>query len=508
MKYIKLLFSHLFIVTLAIILQIGVIIVLLERLNEYYAAVQVVLTVLSIVIAVNLINRNMNPDYKIPWLFLVLAIPLFGIVLYLMFSKNYLTIRQQKKLKLIRKKNEKNITVSKEEDEVNKKELKEYYGQNKFIENSSNSKAYKDTETKYFKSGEEFFLDLISELKLAKDFIFMEYFIIEEGKMFNTILDILKEKVQEGVDVRLIYDDVGCASKVKINYAKTLQSYGIKCYVFNPFIPVVSGMHNNRDHRKITVIDGKVGYTGGINLADEYINEISPFGHWKDSSIKLIGKGVNGLTLMFLNNYEFITKENDDYKKYLEIEHKTYENQGYVHPFGDGPRPIDDEQIGENVYINILNNAKDYVYITTPYLIIDFNLINALRNAALRGVDVRIITPHIPDKKIVLNLTRSYYKELLNAGIKIYEYEPGFIHAKNFISDDKVGVVGTINLDYRSLVHHYECGVFMVNTPSILDIKEDFINTQNESIEIPKDFKLNIFISLLNYILKFFTPLL
>lgn len=508
MKYIKLLFSHLFIVTLAIFLQIGVIIVLLERLNEYYAAVQVVLTILSIIISINLINRNMNPDYKIPWLILVLAAPLFGIVLYLMFSKNYLTIRQQKKLKTIRKKNEKYIEVSKEEDGRNKLELNEFYGQNKFIENTSNSKAYANTETKYFKTGEEFFDDLLSELKLAKEFIFMEYFIIEEGKMFNTILDILKEKVQEGVDVRLIYDDVGCASKVRLNYANTLQRYGIKCFVFNPFIPIISGMHNNRDHRKITVIDGRVGYTGGINLADEYINEVNPFGNWKDSSIKLIGEGVNGLTLMFLNTYEFITESNDDYSLYLEKKHLVFENQGYVHPFGDGPRPIDNEQIGENVYINILNNAKDYVYITTPYLIIDYNLMNALRNAALRGVDVRIITPHIPDKKMVLNLTRSHYKELLNVGIKIYEYEPGFIHAKNFISDDKVGVVGTINLDYRSLVHHYECGVFMVNNPSILDIKEDFINTINESIEITKDFKLNVFVSLLNYVLKFFAPLL
>ena len=508
MKYIKLLFSHLFIVTLSIILQIMVIIVLLERLNEYYAIVQVILSIFAIIISFNLINRNMNPDYKIPWLVLVLSLPLVGIVLYLMFSKNYLTIRQQKRLKEIRKKNEKYIKVNKKEDEENKLKLKEYYGQNKYIENTSNTKAYKDSKVIYFKSGEEFFFDLINELKKAKKFIFMEYFIIEEGKMFNTILDILKEKVNEGLDVRLIYDDVGCASKININYYKKLQNYGIKCYPFNPFVPIISGMHNNRDHRKITVIDGNIGYTGGINLADEYINEVKPFGTWKDSSVKLMGEAVKGLTLMFLNNYEFITKSNDDYKDYLEVNFTKYENEGYIHPFGDGPRPIDNEQIGENVYINILNNAKDYVYITTPYLIIDYNLMNALRNASLRGVDVRIITPHIPDKKIVLNLTRSYYKELLNTNIKIYEYKEGFIHAKNFISDDKVGVVGTINLDYRSLVHHYECGVFMVDNPSILDIKEDFLNTINESIEIPKDFKLNVFISLLNYILKFFTPLL
>lgn len=508
MKYLKFLFSRFVIVALSIILQAVIIIIILERLNEYYVYLQIFLTIISVLIAFNILNRNMNPDFKIPWLMLVLGLPIIGIVLYFFFSKNYLTIKQQKRTKELHKKSEKYTFVSEEEDKNNKEALKDYYGQNKYIENSSRTKCYKNTKLTYFKIGEDFFEDLVKELKNAKKFIFMEYFIIEKGEMFNTIIEILKEKVKAGVDVRLLYDDVGSASKVRIGYYKKLQKYGIKCYTFSPFIPVISGIHNNRDHRKITVIDGVIGYTGGINLADEYINKVHPYGVWKDSSVKLEGEGVKDLTLLFLNIYNHIAGVNDNFEDYLEIDCPVYENEGYVHVFGDGPRPSDTELIGENVYINILNNAKDYVYITTPYLIIDYNFVNAFRNAALRGVDVRIITPHIPDKKIIFNLTRSYYEELMEVGVKIYEYQPGFIHAKNFICDDIVGVVGTINLDYRSLVHHYECAAWIYNSPILKDIKEDFLNTQSESIEIPQNFKLKWYVKIINYVFKFFTPLL
>ena len=508
MRIIKFLFSHFVIVALSIILQIGVIILILEKLNEFYIYINIFLTLTAVLFAFGILNRKMNPDHKIPWLMLILGVPLIGIVLYFFFSKNYITNRQQKKIKEIRIKNKKYMEVSQKEDEDNKNILLNYYGQNKYIENTSFKKINKNTKVSYFSTGELFFEDLLKELKNAKKFIFMEYFIIQEGEMFNSILEILKEKVNEGVDVRLIYDGVGSASKVKIKYYKKLEKLGIKCYVFNPFKPIISGIHNNRDHRKITIIDGIIGYTGGINLADEYINKVHPFGIWKDSSVKLEGEGVKNLTLMFLNTYELTSNINEDYDKYLNIEYPIYDNEGMVNAFGDGPKPIDNELIGENVYINILNNAKDYVYITTPYLIIDYNLMNALRNARFRGVDVRIITPHIPDKKLVFNLTRSYYKDLIDVGVKIYEYEPGFIHAKNFISDDIVGVVGTINLDYRSLVHHYECAAWIYNSHVLKDIKEDFINTQNQSIEITKDFKLKWIIRVLNYFLKFFTPLL
>ena len=508
MKYIKVVFSHFAIVSLSIISQILFLVILLERLNEYSIYISLLLTFLAILISFHILNRKMNPDFKIPWLMIVLGLPLMGIVLYFLFSKNYLPLKQQKLVKEIRKKNQKYTNISLEEEKENKEILKDYYGQNKYIDKASSSKGFKDTHVTYFKMGEEFYLDLINEIKKAKKFIFLEYFIIGEGEMLNTILDILKEKVKDGVDVRLLYDDVGSSGKVKFRYYKVLRKYGIKCYVVNPYIPVISGLHNNRDHRKIAIIDGIIGYTGGINLADEYINKVQPYGVWKDSAVKLEGEGVKGLTLLFLNSYELVSGIREDYSVYLDVDYPKYINEGFVHPFGDGPRPIDDELIGENVYINILNNAKEYVYITTPYLIIDYNLINAIRNATLRGVDVRIITPHIPDKKIILNLTRSYYQELIEVGVKIYEYEPGFIHAKNFVADDKVGVVGTINLDYRSLVHHYEDAVWIYDNLALLDIKKDFVDTLDLCVEITKDFKLSFFKRLLNYILRFFTPLL
>ena len=508
MRIIKAVFSHMFVVGLLIIAQILFLVVAIEKLNEYYAALNILLGILAALIALKVMNVDMNPDFKLPWLVLILTIPLIGVVVYFLFSKNVLTKKQVTKLNSIREKNKPYITISDEEDKENIKNLGELYGQNKYLDNVSFSKGFYNTKTTYFKIGEEFFDDLVAELKKAKKTIFMEYFIIEEGKMFNTIIDILAEKAKSGVDVRLIYDDLGSASKVKTGYYKKLQKLGIKCKPFGPFIPIISGIHNNRDHRKITVIDSVIGYMGGINLADEYINETHPFGVWKDSAIKLEGQGVTNLTLLFLNAYNYTVENNDDYSKYLDIDFEKFEGQGFVHPFGDGPKPADNEPIGESVYMNIINNAKKYVYITTPYLIIDFNLITALRNAALRDVDVRIITPHVPDKKIILNITRSYYKDLLNAGVKIYEFEPGFIHAKNFVCDDNIGVVGTINLDYRSLVHHYECGVLLINSPSLLDMKDDYINTLNQCIEIPIGFKLKFFNRVLNYILKFFTPLL
>lgn len=508
MKRVKVFFSRFAIFSISIILQVSIIIILLEKLNKYSIYISLFLTFISVLFSFNILNRKMNPDYKVPWLMIVLGLPLIGIVLYFLFSKNYLSKNQQKLLKKAKDKNKKYSIVTSNDDIENRNYLGNYYGHNKYIENTSGFKAYKNTKTTYFKSGEDFYLDLINELKKAKKSIFMEYFIIEEGKMFNTIKEILINKAKEGIDVRLIYDDVGSASKVKTGYYKKLEKEGIKCKVFNPYIPVISGLHNNRDHRKITIIDGVIGYTGGINLADEYINEVEIFGKWKDSAIKLEGEGCKNLTLMFLNMFDLIYSVDEEYDEYINIDYPKYDVSGIVHPFGDGPRPIDDELIGENVYINILNAAKDYVYITTPYLIIDYNLVNAIRNAALRGVDVRIITPHIPDKKLVFNLTKSYYKELINTGIKIYEYTPGFIHAKNFISDDIVGVVGTINLDYRSLVHHFECGVWMYKCDALKDIKNDFFNTLNECEEIPKEFKLKWYIRIINYVLKFFTPLL
>ena len=322
-------------------------------------------------------------------------------------------------------------------------------------------------------------------LRNAKKFIFMQFFIVDEGKMLKSVLDILKEKVKEGVEVRFMYDDVGSLTMLPRHYDRQLEKMGIKSVAFNPFIPVLSLAMNNRDHKKIVVIDGEIGFSGGFNLADEYINQRVKYGHWKDSGLMIHGPAVNSLTKMFLESWNVARNTEEDYEKYYVCSHQKFEVDGYVTPYGDSP--LDDENVGENVYLNMINQAYDYLYITTPYLILDDNLQTALINAAKRGVDVRIITPGIPDKKIVFRVTRSYYQTLIKHGIRIYEYTPGFIHAKNFLVDDKCATVGTINLDYRSLYLHFENGIYLYNNKILKDIKEDFLATVEKSHEITLD---------------------
>ncbi|MDE7298387.1 MAG: cardiolipin synthase, partial [Lachnospiraceae bacterium] len=338
----------------------------------------------------------------------------------------------------------------------------------------------------------------------AEKFIFMEYFIIAEGRMWDTILEILKEKAAAGVDVRLLYDDVGCLRLLPFQYYETIRGFGIKCEAFNPFVPFVSTVMNNRDHRKILVIDGETGFTGGINLADEYINEKERFGYWKDTGIMLKGDAVWNLTVMFLQLWNALRPTDTDFDCFRP--RARYETDGYVQPYGDSP--LDFENVGENVYLNIINSAKDYVYIFTPYLISDSEMISALCLAAKRGVDVRIVTPHIPDKKFAFMLTQSYYEQLMDGGVKIFEFEPGFIHAKCFVSDDIVATVGTINLDYRSLYLHFECGVYLYRTSSVMDVKQDAIDTIARSIPVTRDMLKPVLQKVvLQAFLKLFAPL-
>ena len=364
--------------------------------------------------------------------------------------------------------------------------------------------------TKYFESGESFFESLIEDLKKAKDFIFLEFFIIGNGILWNSILDILKQKVKQGVEIRIIFDDVGSFKTLPYGYNKTLEKFGIKCVVFNPILPILSLSHNNRDHKKIAVIDGKIAYTGGLNIADEYVNKKTRFGHWKDTGIKLIGDATKSFTLMFLETWHYFRDSSEDCSIYLNSMPMIHNDltKGYVQPYlGD---PMLENNIAREIYINIINNATDYIYITTPYLAIDQEFLLSLTNASKRGVDVKIITPHIPDKNYIFRVTQSYYKDLISHGVKIYEYSPGFIHSKTIIADDKLATVGTVNFDYRSFYHNYECGVWLYNTNSINDIKKDFENTLSSSIEVNDEFiKTNI--TLLKYlsgeILKLFAPL-
>lgn len=471
-------------VVLLIILQIGVTVAFYSWISAYTIYWRIVALFLTYIAVIYIVNKRDNPAYKLIWVMLILAMPLVGGMLYIFFAGN------RTRIKFVEEALENHLDTFKymPSDEEHQKEIRQLSKsasvQSTYISKAAGYPVYKNTAVKYFSLGEENFDTLVEELKKAKHFIFMEYFIIKQGEMWNTVLEILIEKVKEGVDVRLVYDGVGCAMWMPSRFITEMQEYGIKVAPFNPISPVVTLRQNNRDHRKITVIDGYIGFTGGINLADEYINIGSKFGHWKDTGIMLKGDAVWNLTLMFLQTWRMLTKKEENYSVYTPMKYKRTPvySDGYIQPYGD--TPVDSEIVGENIYLNMINKAKYYVYITTPYLIIDNEMVTALTLAAKSGIDVRIITPGIPDKKIVYMVTQSYYYELVNAGVKIYQYTPGFIHAKTVIVDDTVATVGTINFDYRSLYLHFECGVWMFNTSTIFEIKEDFKNTLAQCDEV------------------------
>ncbi len=512
-KLFKILFSRMTLVIIAILLQIIVFVTLpytfldqySQFLQHFYLSVDLVFRCISIILLVRIINIDMNIESKLTWSILLLILPVLGILLYFIFVRRRAPMHHKKYFEHTAKQIKQYQIKYKEEDDKLKKELGDYYGQFEYIFRAAGHKTYGNTDVKYLSVGERFFEELLAELKTAQKYIFMEYFIIERGKMWNEILEVLKQKVDDGVEVRIMYDDLGTINKLPHDYSKRLNKAGIKCVKFNSFMPIMSAIHNNRDHRKITVIDGKIGFVSGINLADEYINEKHPFGHWKDTGIKLTGEAVKNLTIMFLQLYDVQSKQTEEYTQYLE--YNPQKANGYVCPYGDGPSFFCADHVAENVYLNIINQAKHYLYISTPYLIIDNKLTNALCNAAKRGVEVKIVTPHIPDKKVIFALTRSSYKKLQEAGVVIMEYEKGFIHAKQVLCDDCIGVVGTINFDYRSLLHHYECGALMYKTDCLADIKVDFQQIFNQSIDM-KSFHQNAFVRLMCAIIKVFTPML
>lgn len=481
---------------------IAIMIVLAIYVPYFYVAIM--LTVVGVVIQI--IGSNENPDYKVPWLLFVIVLPIVGVMLYFIFH-------QRKVPKRIFKRFNKFKNSLEYDDSDNLYELREkdplISTQAKHLCRIADTHLYKDTKVTYFQLGEDMHKSILEELSKAEKFIFLEYFIIEEGTFWNSMLDILKEKASQGVEVKLVYDDIGCMNTLPGNYYKKLAKEGIWAIPFSILKGQADGEFNNRSHRKILVIDGKIGFTGGVNIADEYINKIEVYGHWKDTGIKLEGKAVNELTKLFLSDFyiNFKREHTIDFDRYYVSENK--ENNSFIIPFGDGPNPMYEKNVGKTVIMNILNHAKEYVYITTPYLIIDNELMKAIENTALRGVDVRIIVPHIPDKKLVFEMTKSNYRLLIKSGVKIYEYEPGFIHAKSYIADDKVGMIGTINLDYRSLTHHFENGVWIYNDKVILDMKDDFISTINKSIYMNNEkIKDNLFNRFVRSIVRIFSPLL
>ncbi|WP_455345016.1 cardiolipin synthase [Vagococcus xieshaowenii] len=436
------------------------------------------------VTVLGIINSRRNPAYKIAWLIPVMLLPYLGVMIYLIFGRLYTKKSFQTKMDDVHKKEI--DAIQKTVDSLDPHEslpTEDAAIHSTYLYNYGDFPLFKNSASEYLKIGEEMFESMKKELRKAERYIFMEYFIIEEGKMWNEILEILEEKVAKGVDVRLIYDDFGCLFKLPYKYNEVLEQKGIKTCVFNPIVPVLSSIFNNRDHRKIMVIDGKAAFTGGINLADEYINEVERFGHWKDTGILMKGDIAWGFTIMFLSMWDFLRGEKNDYTFYYpgrnhELEH----TNGFYQPFSDNP--FTSEAISMSVYSNLINRAKRYIYITTPYLIIDNTLMDALCNAAKSGIDVRIQTPHIPDKWYAHSVTRSNYDQLLEAGVKIYEYTPGFIHSKSIVVDDLYAVVGSINLDFRSLYLHLENGIWMYDTDSVKEIYQDFVRVQKVCREI------------------------
>ena len=490
MKIVKVLLSRLVIFGLILIIQVFWLFTILFRLSKYSVIISGLFGVLSILVTLYIIYKDDNPAYKLAWIVPILMFPLFGGLLYLAMGNKRPPKKKRREAKNIQEHPQLQMTQSEAVLERILKEDPYVYGQVKYIEEIAGFPMYESEYSKYYKIGEEYYEDLLVELEKAKHFIFMEYFIVADDDMFGRILEILERKAKEGLDVRFMYDDVGSISMQPFNYRKKIEKLGIKCIAFNPFVPFISVAMNNRDHRKITVIDGHTAFTGGINLADEYINVTRKYGHWKDTGIRIRGEAVWNFTVMFLKMWnlnrptdtEYSTFRPEIHRHEMILELGEEKDRGYVQPYSD--TPLDGEITGENVYLNIINMATKYVYIYTPYLIIDHEMITALTLAAKRKVDVRIITPGIADKKTVYEVTRSYYSILLEAGVKIYEYTPGFLHAKCFVSDDKIATVGTINMDYRSLYLHFENAVFLYKTNTVMDVKKDFLETQEKSREI------------------------
>ncbi len=501
--------SRLLISAITLLVQIVLIVTLFMGLWQCSIYIQVALKVISFVFALIIFNSDINPAFKVSWIILVLTLPL-GWVLYLMFHGTRKSKQQVLKYsahadvvaKYIKPNNCNLNRISKEDSQVAKL--------CKYIEQTSNMTTFSNTYTKYYPSGECFFIDYIEDLKSAKEYIFLEYFIISSGIMWDTVLNILKDKAQQGVEVRLMYDDMGTISLLPLHYDNYLKSLGINTLVFNPIKAIISPSLNFRNHCKITIIDGKIAYTGGLNLSDEYINKKERFGYWKDSSVKLVGEGVQSMVAMYLQlwNYCIYSDYNTNLDKYFKNV-SSYNAKGYVQPFYDNP--FNKKSLSENAYMSIINQAKNYVYICTPYLILDNEMANALKVASISGVDVRIITPHIPDKKNVNEVTRSNYLQLIESNIKIFEFKDGFIHSKTIVSDDKIAIVGTANFDFRSFYMHFENGVLMYDTTAVLQVKQDCLNVfNNQSVQILKEDCLNIplYKKFVRFFLRLFSPLM
>lgn len=501
-------FGRTLIVIGAFLIQFALLISCFLWMREYSLMVYTGFSILGMAVILHIFNSRGNPDFKLVWMLPILLFPVFGALFYLYISFQPGTGYIYRRLTMLGHQSKKYLKQNSQQKEKLKQENPQMDGMVSYMMEHGNCPVYGQTSVTYFPLGDDMFPEMIRQIEKAEKFIFMEYFILEEGYMWETILELLKKKVKEGVEVRVLYDGMCVLTLLPSFYPRILEKEGIRCKMFAPIKPLFSSHYNNRDHRKILVIDGKTGFTGGINLADEYINKKERFGHWKDTGLMIQGAAVQKFTCMFLEMWNVSERRDPDYETFLTAPDTDRQDDGYVIPYD--VMPYGTERMGKQVYLDILNTACKYVHIMTPYLILDYEMITALTFAAKRGVEVAIIMPHIPDKKYAFALAKTYYNELLEAGVQIWEYEPGFVHAKVFVSDDKKAAVGTVNLDYRSLYHHFECGVFFYGNSEIKKVEEDFQKTKEKSIFItPADYKkLKLTTRLEGKVLRIVAPLM
>lgn len=508
---ISMVFSRFGIVLVLLALQILVLLGLFLKFSQLAPHYYIISAVFYIFMITVIVNSDHDASSKITWLTIMAFLPIFGALLYIYTTVDIGHRILKKKVTHILKNTKNKITQDKSVIDKAEEICPDVADLNYYLNKSGRFPLYENTDVTYYPIGEKMFQSMLVELDKAKDFIFMEYFIVDDGYMWDNILEVLIKKANEGVDVRVMYDGTCEFALLPRTYPSSLEKLGIHCKVFSPVSPFISTHYNYRDHRKIMVIDGKTAYNGGINMADEYINYTHKYGHFKDVGVMLKGDAVDSFTLMFLQMWS-VNERHCDFSKYLNVGDNLsaggYFSNGFVMPFGDCP--LDEYDVGKSVYMDILNRAKDYVYIMTPYMIMDGELENSLTFSAERGVDVRIILPHISDSFVAQALAKTHYKKLLDAGVKVYEYTPGFVHAKVFVSDDVKSVVGSINMDYRSLYHHFECATYMYGTRCIDDIKNDYKDTlakcQQVTYESIKNDKW--YIKLIGKVIKFVAPLI
>ncbi|MDO4283256.1 MAG: cardiolipin synthase [Clostridia bacterium] len=502
-------------VIILFLIQIAFMLLLYTTGKGIYKYARVVYEMIKIGAILYLLYRHDSSAYKISWILFITFMPVVGLIVFFLWGNSKLRKKKELEIRRVRVETENMLRDSDQISEEIAKFDKFKANQVKYTTNITGYPVYRNQGVQYFSIGEEFFQSLKKDLQKAEKYILVEFYIIAQGKLYDEIFEILKAKVREGVRVQLIVDSLGAMFRFPKNVREELEEEGIEIYVFNKLSAPLSGYINYRDHRKIVVIDGVCSYTGGVNLADEYANIIERFGHWKDVGIKITGEATWSFTLMFLRALEQMTEKEIDYEWYQKIGEESIKKwnlqekkQGYVLPCADGPdnrkNPI------ESIYIQTINYAKDYIYITTPYFVISEALLTALLNSARSGVDVRIILPHIPDKKMVQRVTRSYYEVLLEAGIKVYEYKPGFIHSKTFVADDNTAIVGTANLDFRSMHLNFECINWMYQTGEEMKVKQDFEEMLKNCIEIDLNEwkKRSIFKKVWEAILTAFAPMM